>query len=112
MDDLKHSIPEVTVRLSSLDARSSLDRRNVGPMHPDPYQQLLQLDYKTPHRNPQLGTRSVEGISPLWPPLPGKAIKIFFSTSPKILSPRCNLVSRDQIQLHYYIKFVAVDVMK
>lgn len=45
-------------------------------------------------------------------PLPGKAIKIFFSTSPKILSPRFNLVSRDQIQLHYYTKFVAVDVMK
>ena len=78
MDDLKHSIPEVTVCLSSPDARSSLDRRNVGPMHPDPYQQLLPVDYKTPHRNPQLGTRSVEGISPLWPPLPGKAIKIFF----------------------------------
>ena len=32
---------------------------------------------------PQVGTRGSEGISPLWPPLPGKIIKRFFSTSPK-----------------------------
>ena len=37
----------------------------------------------------QVGT--FEGISLLWPPLPGKAIKLSFSTSPKSLSPRFNL---------------------
>lgn len=74
----------------------------MGPMYPDPYQQLLPLDYKTPHRSPQMRTHSIEGTSPLWPPLP--------PTSPKIWSPRFNLVSNGQV--HYYIKFVAVDVMK
>ena len=38
-------------------------------------------------------THSFESISPLWPPLPDKAIKLLFSTSPKTLSPRFNLVS-------------------
>ena len=33
----------------------------------------------------KLGHMGFEGISPLWPPLPGKAIKLFFSTSPKTL---------------------------
>ena len=37
--------------------------------------------YKTPHYSLQEGTHSFEGISPLWPPLPGKAIKLSFSTS-------------------------------
>ena len=39
--------------------------------------------YKTVHYLPQVGTHSSEGISLLWPPLPGKA-KLFFSTSPKL----------------------------
>ena len=45
---------------------------------------------------------SFDGIIPLWPPLPGKAIKLFFSTSAKALSLRINSVSgyRDQICLH------------
>ena len=57
--------------------------------------------YKTPHYPLQVGTHSLEGISPLWPPLPGKAIKLFYSTSLKTLSPRFNSVlgSRDQIRL-------------
>ena len=57
--------------------------------------------YKTPHSPLQVGTHSFEGISPLWPPLPGKAIKLFFSTSPKTLSSRFNSVSgyRGWIQL-------------
>ena len=38
--------------------------------------------YKTPHCLPQVGTLGFEGISPLCPPLPGKAIKLSFSTSP------------------------------
>ena len=41
---------------------------------------------KTPHYPLQNRTCSFEGISPLWPPLPGKAIKLLFSTSPKTLS--------------------------
>ena len=41
----------------------------------------------------QVGTHSFEGISLLWPLLPGKAIKLFFSTSPQTLSPRFNSVS-------------------
>ena len=49
--------------------------------------------YKTPHYPLQVGTHSFEGISLLWPPLPGKAIKLFFSASPKTLSLRFNLVS-------------------
>ena len=49
--------------------------------------------YKTSHYRLQVGTHSFEGISPLWPPLPGKAIKLFFSTSPKTLSLRFNSVS-------------------
>ena len=43
---------------------------------------------KIPHYPLQGGTHSSEGTSPLWPPLPGKAIKLFFSTSSKTLS-RC-----------------------
>ena len=60
------------------------------------------LGYKTPHRLPLVGTHSSEGISLLWPPLPSKAIKLFFFTSPKTLSLRFNLVSvfRGWIWLH------------
>ena len=51
------------------------------------------LDYKTPHNFHPLGwDTSFEGISLLWPPLLGKAIKLFFSTSPKTLSARFNSV--------------------
>ena len=41
---------------------------------------LLPEHYKTPHNPLQGGTHSSEGISPLWPPLPGKAIKLFYFT--------------------------------
>ena len=34
------------------------------------------------------GAHSFEGIRPMCPPLPGKAIKLFFSTSPRTLSWR------------------------
>ena len=53
----------------------------------------LNHDGKTPHYPLLVGTHSFEGIIPLWPPLPDKAIKLSFSTSPKTLSPRFNLVS-------------------
>ena len=45
--------------------------------------------YKTFDYLSQFGTHSFEGISPLWPALPSKAIKLSFSTSTKtLLSPR------------------------
>ena len=67
--------------------------------------------YKISHYPLQVGTRSFEGISPLWPPWPGKAIKLFFSTSPKILSPRFNLASgyRGWIQLQRLVWMDAKD---
>ena len=56
------------------------------------------LNTKTSHRPLQGATHSFEGTSPLCPPLPGKAIKLFFSTSPKTLSLRFDLAPahRDQ----------------
>ena len=47
---------------------------------------------KTSHYPLQVGTHDFEGISLLWPPLSGKTIKLFFSISPKTLSPRFNSV--------------------
>ena len=49
-----------------------------------------------------MGRTVFEGIRQLWAPLPGKAIKLFFCTSPKTLSPTFNSVSgyRGRIQLH------------
>ena len=43
---------------------------------------LLLEHYKTPHYPLQGGPYSLEGISPLWPPVPGKAIKaaLFYFT--------------------------------
>ena len=57
--------------------------------------------YKNSHYPLHAGAHSFEGICPLWPPLPGKAIKLFFSTSPKTLSLRFTLVLgyRGQIRL-------------
>ena len=60
--------------------------------------------YKAPRYPLQVGTLSFESVTALWPPLPGKAIKLFFSTSPKTLSLRFNSVSvyRGQI-LHQHL---------
>ena len=44
--------------------------------------------YKTRHHPLQVGTHIFEDISPLWIPLPGKAIKPFLSTFLRLLSPR------------------------
>ena len=43
-----------------------------------------------PHSALEVGAHSLEAVTPLWPPLPGKAIKLFFSTSPTTLSLRFN----------------------
>ena len=51
---------------------------------------LLLEHRETSHDALQGGTHSLEGVSPLWPSLPGKAMKLCLSTSPKTLSPRCN----------------------
>ena len=49
---------------------------------------MLSLNsyYKNSHGLSQMGTRGSESMSPLWPPLPGKAMKLSFSTSPKTVS--------------------------
>ena len=47
--------------------------------------------YKTCHCLPQAGILGFEGLSPLWSPLPGKAIKLLFSTLSNTLSPRFEL---------------------
>ena len=58
--------------------------------------------YRTSHFPLQVGTCSLEDISLLWPPLPGKAIKLFLSTSPQTLSLRYDSVLeyRGGIQLY------------
>ena len=68
--------------------------------------------YKIPHYSFQVGTHSFEDFSPLWPPLPGKAIKLFFSTSPKALPLRFNLVSvyRGQIWHQVFSKPCEINV--
>ena len=53
------------------------------------FEQLLQNVYLF-----QVGTHGFEAISPLWPPLPGKVIKLSFSILPKTLALRFNLVYR------------------
>ena len=57
-----------------------------------------------PFWNITVKLHSFEDVSPLWPSLPGKAKKLFFSTSPKTLSPRFSLVlgCRDQIYCEYW----------
>ena len=48
--------------------------------------------YKTSHQIPSgWGHTVFEGTSPWRPPLPGKAITLFFPTSPETLSPRLDL---------------------
>ena len=47
--------------------------------------------YITLHYLPQVGTHFFTAMSPLWPSLTGKALKLFFSTSPRTLSLRFNL---------------------
>ena len=53
---------------------------------------LLNHYYKSSSSNPPgLGHTVFQGRSPLCPPFPGKAIKLFFPTSPKTLSSRFDL---------------------
>ena len=51
------------------------------------------------------GDTRFEDISPLWPPLPGKAIKLFISTLPKTLSPKVNLVSGTEAWFGFSFQF-------
>ena len=64
-------------------------------------------NYKTSHYSLQVGTHDFEGISLLWLPLPGKAIKLFFFNFTQ-KSQRFNSVLgyRGQIQLHYLCIYV------
>ena len=72
----------------------------------------LNHDYTTPHYPLQGRACRLEGISPLWPPLPGKAIKLFLSISPKTLSPRCNSAQRTVSPLHMSLQGVKVQRCK
>ena len=63
----------------------------------NPSEECPQADYslfyyKTCHHLPQVKTHGFEGIRLLSPLLPGKAIKLLFSTSPQTLSLRFDLV--------------------
>ena len=81
-------------RVDSRLVRTSRLRMLTPPPSPPANQQDVHVPttpslnpyYKTLHYLLQIRTYSFEGIGPLWPPLPGKAIKLFFSTSPKTLS--------------------------
>ena len=53
-----------------------INQKNVHKLIPDP------------HNSPQVRTQSSEGISPLWPPSPAKAVKLFLSISSTTLYPR------------------------
>ena len=59
----------------------------------------LNQYYKTPHYPLQVRTHSFEDVRPLWPCLPGKAIKLFISTSLKTLSPKFNCVGVQRLDL-------------
>jgi len=63
---------------------------------------LLLECYKTPHSPLQGGSHGLQGISPLWPPLPAKAMK---ATLRILLTPKI-LVSTF-IFFNYYL-FLAV----
>ena len=83
-----HSRERVLERKSSQNPQMSEDIGIEGRQAlqaPWPLSATLSLHYKTPHSSPdvRLG-HSLEGISPLWPPLPSKAIQLFFSTSSKL----------------------------
>ena len=53
--------------------------KECGPCtHPDSYQQLYLRTARLLTASTRVGTHSFEGISPLWPSLPGKAIMLFF----------------------------------
>ena len=67
------------------DAHSHSPHQQQSEVHPCPF--LLAIT-RTPHCPLQIRAHILEGISPLWPPLPGKTIKLFFSTSPQALSLR------------------------
>ena len=62
--------------------------------HPDSYLQPhpWTTAIKLLTKFPWVGTQFLKGTSLLYPPLPGKSIKLFFSTSPKTLSPRFSSV--------------------
>ena len=60
---------------------------------PEPITPFLNNYYRTSIF--QVGIRGFEGISPLWPPLPGKVIKLSFSILPKTLALRFNSVYRE-----------------
>ena len=66
----------------------------------------LNHHYKTAHQIPLGWNTECWRLCPLWPSLPGKEIKLFFSTLPKSLSPRFDLatsVQRPRFRHHYHL---------
>ena len=55
------------------------------PLEECPWADYTFFYYKTCHYLSQVGIHDFEGMSLLFSPLPGKAIKLSFSTSPKTL---------------------------
>ena len=79
--------------------------------HPDPSQQPCPWTtaIKLLTKSSQVGTHSFWGTSPLCPPLPDKAISLFFSISPRTLALRFNTapVHRSpvfNISTRYFVK--------
>ena len=68
--------------------------------------------YKIPHYPPQGRSHSLEGISPLWPPLPGKVIKVFFSVSPTHPNKLLNLYGWDGRSYLQWINLCKVSVRR
>ena len=57
--------------------------------------------YETPHQVFLGWDTQFSGTSLLWPPLPSKAIKLFFSNSPETLSLRFNLASVQSLSFYH-----------
>ena len=73
---------------SPLPHHQPIRRMSMSWPRPAPWTLLRLLT--SPSRGAGRGTHGLEGISLLRPPLPGKAIKLFLSASPKMLFPRSN----------------------
>ena len=63
----------------------------ISPSEECPQVDHIFFYYKTCHYLPQAGMLAIEGMTPLSPPLLGKAVKLSLSTSPKTLSLRYGL---------------------
>ena len=94
----KHTEPRPTgTRRPMTDSRllhhQPVRRMSTSWLRPLWTTQSYKPKYEATHYHLQVGTRSFEDISPLWPPSPSKARKLIFSMWSRTLSPRINTVS-------------------